>query len=295
MHANKLHLNMKKSCLTHFKPKDPSFKKNLDQPEVPPIKINDFEIKEVDNTKFLGVTIDNEYSWIPRLTTLAKKLRCCTWAAKHLPASLHKNLYHTLFESHLSYGITVWGGISISKLKSVFTAQKHYICILFGDNEEYLEKHRTAARTRHIDNQKLGPEFFEKEHNKPLFINNEILTVHNLYNYHLLLGIGMILKSHTPIALYAMFKVSRRKPILIIVPTHYTLLRLNHLFLNQVFCGIPIKLYQGNKKFKEHEIIFPFLYTIPIFIIYKLLLRGPGGGGGGGGGVFIKILSKLTL
>ena len=62
----------------HFKPKGPSFKKNLDQPEVPPIKINDFEIKEVDNTKFLGVTIDKELSWIPHLTTLAKKLRCCT-------------------------------------------------------------------------------------------------------------------------------------------------------------------------------------------------------------------------
>ena len=61
-----------------LKPKGPSFKNNLDQPEVPPIKINDFEIKEVDNTKFLGVTIDNELSWIPHLTILAKKLRCCT-------------------------------------------------------------------------------------------------------------------------------------------------------------------------------------------------------------------------
>ena len=90
---------------------------------------------------------------------------------------------------------------------------------MFGDNEVYLEKHRTAARTRDIDTQKLGPEFFEKEHTKPLFNNNEILTVHNLYNYHVLLCIGMILKSHTPIALYAMFKVSRRKPTLIIVPT----------------------------------------------------------------------------
>ena len=220
---NKLHINMKKSCFMHFKPKGPSFKKNLDQPEVPPIKINDFEIKEADNTKFLGVTIDNELSWIPHLTILAKKLRCCTGQLnrikKYLPASLHKNLYHTLCESHLSYGITVWGNISISKLKSVFTAQKHCILIMFGDNEAYLEKHRTAARTRHIDNQKLGPEFFEKEHTKPLFKNNDILTVNNLYNYHLLLGIGMILKSHTPIALYAIFKVTRRKPTLIIVPT----------------------------------------------------------------------------
>ena len=90
---------------------------------------------------------------------------------------------------------------------------------MFGDNEAYLEKHRTAAITRHIDNQKLGPEFFEKENTEPLLNNNEILTVHNLYNiYRLLLGIIMMLKFHTPIALYTMFKVSRCKPTLIIVP-----------------------------------------------------------------------------
>ena len=75
----------------HFKPKDPSIKKNLDQPEVPPI--NDFQIREVENTKFLGVTIDNELYWIPHLTTLAKKLRCCTGQLicikEYLPASLH--------------------------------------------------------------------------------------------------------------------------------------------------------------------------------------------------------------
>ena len=120
-----------------------------------------------------------------------------------LLSAVAKEYITALFESYLSYGITVWGGISISKLKSVSTAQKHCTRIMFGDNGAYLEKHRTAARTRDIDTQKLGPEFFEKEHTKPLFNNNEILTVHNLYNYHVLLCIGMILKSHTPIALYA--------------------------------------------------------------------------------------------
>ena len=82
MHASKLDINMKKSCFMHFKPKGPSFKNNLDQPEVPPIKINDLEIKEVDNTKFLGVTIDNELSWIPHLTILAKKVKMLHWADK---------------------------------------------------------------------------------------------------------------------------------------------------------------------------------------------------------------------
>ena len=44
--------------------------------------------------------------------------------------------------------------------------------IMFGDKEayqevrRYLEKHRTASRTRPIDSQKLGPEFFEREHIK---------------------------------------------------------------------------------------------------------------------------------
>ena len=224
MHANKLHINMKKSCVMHFKPKGPSFnKENFNQPEIPHVKICDFEVKEVTTTKFLGVTIDNELSWVPHLTSLAKKLRCCTGQLnrikKYLPISLHKNLYHTLFESHLSYGITVWGGVSTTKLKSVFIAQKHCMRIMFGDKEAYLEKQRTAARTRSIDVQKLGPEFFEKEHTKPLFNVNEILTVHNLYNYHVLLNISMILKSHTPIALYSLFKTSYRKPTLIIAPT----------------------------------------------------------------------------
>ena len=223
MYANKLHINMKKSCFMHFKPKGSSFtKENNNQPEVPPVKICDFEIKEVTTTKFLGVTIDNELSWVPQITSLAKKLRCCSGQLNHikkyLPATLHKSLYHTLFESHLSYGITVWGGVSTSKLKSVFTAQKHSMRIMFGDKEAYLEKHRTAARTRSFDDQKLGPDFFEKEHTKPLFNVNKILTVHNLYNYHMLLSISMILKSHTPIALYQLFKISRRKPTLIIAP-----------------------------------------------------------------------------
>ena len=48
--------------------------KNNSQPEVPLVKICDFEIKEVTETKFLGVTIDNELSWVPHLTSLAKKL-----------------------------------------------------------------------------------------------------------------------------------------------------------------------------------------------------------------------------
>ena len=83
MYANKLHIHMKKSCFMHFKPKGSSFtKENNNQPEVPPVKICVFEIKAVTTTKFL--TIDNKLSWVPQITTLAKKLRCCSGQLNHI-------------------------------------------------------------------------------------------------------------------------------------------------------------------------------------------------------------------
>ena len=42
------------------------------------IRINDYEIDEVEETKFLDVTIDNKLTWLPHLKLLAKKLRCCS-------------------------------------------------------------------------------------------------------------------------------------------------------------------------------------------------------------------------
>ena len=223
MYANKLHINMKKSCYMHFKPKGGySLPPTDDIVSISTLKINDHKIKEVDETKFLGVIIDNNLSWQPHLNSLAKKLRCCSGQLnrikKYIPETFHKSLYHTLFESHLSYGITVWGGVPHSKLNSIFIAQKFCTRIMFGDTEAYLEKHRTAARTRSKDLQKLGPEFFELEHTKPLFNSNEILTVHNLYNYHTLLCVSKLLKFHTPISLYSLFSLSKRKETLLNTP-----------------------------------------------------------------------------
>ena len=241
MYANKLHINMKKSCYMHFRPKG---KTSInDQLEPTSIKINDFEINEVTETKFLGVTIDNDLSWLPHLNLLAKKLRCCTGQLnrirKYLPASLHKSIYHTLFESHLSYGITVWGGVSNNKLNSIFIAQKHCIRVMFGDTEAYLEKHRTAARTRPKTMQKLGPEFFQLEHTKPLFNSNNIFTVHNLFNYHSLLCITKILKFHTPIALYSLFTLSHRKETLLITSRQYDCFVYTASSLWNTFRGLP--------------------------------------------------------
>ena len=82
---------------------------------------------------------------------------------------------------------------------------------MFGDKEAYLDKFKTAARVRGRDGEKLGPDFYMREHTKPIFNSTEILTIHNLFKYHTLLGVVKILKFRTPISLYSCFNTSTRK------------------------------------------------------------------------------------
>ena len=79
MHANKLHINIKKCCYIHFRPKIGTSDGGQDNNnQHTRIKINNYEIDEVEEKKFLGVTIDNKLTWLPHLKLLAKKLRCCS-------------------------------------------------------------------------------------------------------------------------------------------------------------------------------------------------------------------------
>ena len=137
-----------------------------------------------------------------------------------IPSRLQKDLYHTLFESHLAYGITVWGGVSQRKLQPLFKAQKMCLRIMFGDKEAYKDKFKTCARCRPIGEQMLGSKFYSKEHTKPLFNSHQIMTVHNLYFYHCINDVSKILKFRTPMSLYSLFEISNRtgKETLIIMP-----------------------------------------------------------------------------
>ena len=94
-----------------------------------------------------------------------------------IPKHLYKDIYHTLFESHLSYGISSWVGISQNKFKPLFITQKKCVRVMFGDNEAYFNKFMTCVRTGPRESQKLGKEFYEQEHSKPLFNYNNLLTV----------------------------------------------------------------------------------------------------------------------
>ena len=182
MKCNLLHINMEKCCYMHFQPNKLSESNNCSR-TIPivsnnhvskAIYINGQKLKEVSETKFLGVIIDNKLDWTSHIHELNKKLRSAAALISKIrhwiPEEHYLKIYHALFESHLTYGISVWGGISDSRLNKNFTVQKHCIRVLFGDRESCLEKFKNSARARPINNMKLGAEFYSREHTKPLFI-----------------------------------------------------------------------------------------------------------------------------
>ena len=227
MKSNLLHINLGKCCFMHFNPTtkcnttneedenlDEHSINNEHQQDEEILKINETPIPEVSSTKFLGVTIDNRLSWIPHINDLHKKLKSATGMLKrmrdNIPEEHYKPLYYALFESHMTYCITVFGTVSKTCSEKLFKIQKHCIRILFGDLEKYLDKFKTSARTRPFETQRLGAEFFCKEHTKSLFNKLAILAFQNLFNYQICLETLKTLKSRTPQSLFQLYVVSTR-------------------------------------------------------------------------------------
>ena len=172
-------------------------------------------------------------TWNPQIQYLRRKLSSSIGILNrikdYIPISLHKNLYHTVFESHLCYGITSWGGVPESKLRPLFKIQKRCICILFGNKEKYLNKFKTCCRVRPVEEQILGQEHYEKEHTKPLSNKHNLMTVHNLYVYHCSMDTFKTLKYRIPISyiLYTYYQIEKKPFLLPHYPTHnlYTMLQ----------------------------------------------------------------------
>ena len=92
--------------------------------------------------------------------------------------------------------------------------------MLLYSSAAYLDKFKTGVRARQLDAQKLGGEFYMREHTKPIFNEHEIFMVQSLYYYHVILNFYKIMKTHTPISVYSDFTKSHRKETLIITPRH---------------------------------------------------------------------------
>lgn len=134
-------------------------------------------IKNSKSVEYLGVIIQDDLKWNSQIMKIMKKLRstCAVMRSiRNLVAhDVLRNIYFSLFESHINYCLLVYGGSRVSLLEMVFRMQKKALRILCNadkraHSKELFEKER-IRNVYSIYSSKLL-DFFQK--NLVLFIND---------------------------------------------------------------------------------------------------------------------------
>lgn len=152
----KLTINSKKCQYLQFKSKY-----NSNEDRTLNVFVNDNQLDQEDNVKFLGVLLDRRLTWDPYIEKICNKASSGVFVLRQLTRLNDKKLlftaYHGLILSHIRYAILVWGNSSKQNLDRVFKVQKRAI--------RYMEK---ASRLDSC---------------RPLFKRLGLLTVPCLYIY----------------------------------------------------------------------------------------------------------------
>ena len=232
------------------------------------LKIGGTKLKKVDKAKFLGVIIDENLTWDDHIKYLETKLLTCIATIKRIrkfiPKTYHTQLYHSLFLPHLTYGISSWGGACPSKLAKIFNLQKRCVRILFGNTVsfDHAEYYETCARARPFICKENYVKDFELENTKPLFNNNQLLTIHNLYKLQLITETFKIKKFNSPVPLDGSLTVNISSK--------------RHILLNIPRCSLMISM--NNYHFKSttiwNKLIPDILETPELDSVYKLIIPG---------------------
>jgi hypothetical protein len=92
------------------------------------------EIANTCNTKFLGLTLDNIFSWKSHVDAIVPRLSSACFAVRAVKPFLSqeslKIVYFSYFHSIMTYGLVLWGNSYHSN--TVFKLQKRIIRIMVG-------------------------------------------------------------------------------------------------------------------------------------------------------------------
>lgn len=99
------------------------------------VKIDNVELIEVSEFKFLGVILDNKLRWKAHIDTVKSKVALLTGIIYRLRSLLTvnclKQIYYTLIYPHLLYCSALWGGAYKTYVDSLFVTQKKLLRIMF--------------------------------------------------------------------------------------------------------------------------------------------------------------------
>lgn len=122
LQSNNLLINLNKSKIMNFRIRQ-SQHKSLD------INYLGTKLDEVENTRFLGLSIDNKLTWQTQIDMVCKKINKYSYALHMLRKVVSRSAvltaYHAFVASTLRYGIIFWGNATDRDM--VFKAQKRCI------------------------------------------------------------------------------------------------------------------------------------------------------------------------
>ena len=105
--ANKLSLNVKKTELIIFHPKNTKIDYGVK------FKLNGRRLTPISTVKYLGILLDEHLLWTKQVNWVNSKLNQTIGILSKLRYSTSlpvlKIVYHSLFGSHLQYGAQLWG------------------------------------------------------------------------------------------------------------------------------------------------------------------------------------------
>ena len=130
LQVNKLSVNLKKTHFMIFRKR--KVKINLKET----IVINNVKISEVDKTKFLGVMIDHNLTFINHMKytkgKIAKAVGILYRGKKFFNESTMKTLYNVFVYPYLMYCVEVWGKNCEKYLEPVVKKQRHALRLITG-------------------------------------------------------------------------------------------------------------------------------------------------------------------
>ena len=98
------------------------------------IVLNKEKLEFVEETVFLGITLDARLQWGPHLTSLAGRLSSAAFAVRKIrqftDIDTARLVYFSYFHSIMSYGILLWG--RAADIESIFILQKRAIRAIYN-------------------------------------------------------------------------------------------------------------------------------------------------------------------
>ena len=152
--ANKLSLNVGKTKYIIFSTTRKKFNsKNIK------IYMNDQELEQVSDIKFLGITIDKHLTWKKHIQTIKTKISRTVGILFKVRDLLNRQscmtIYNSLIYSYLNYCNIIWGDACVTAINSLLLIQKRFVRLC--TNSEFLA------------------------HSYPLFKELKVLTIFDIF------------------------------------------------------------------------------------------------------------------